>query len=128
MSKMIEELILNLKELNRLGHLASTKLSEEGEQDKKDGDLLMYQAFWNKVIEQSEDRTNKIIQLSKDFPENKIEMSHPLGFYRSLPFYIAECSPTWSAYYQDIRQRMKKIHCLLIDIDTKYHLGQHADD
>ena len=128
MSELIKELIKQLQEFNRLGNLAPEKLSALGEKDKKHDNLESYQAFWDKVVKESEEHTKAIESLEANFPENKLKMSQQLAFYRSLPLYIAECSPTWSAYCQDIRQRMKKIHCLLIDIDTKYYLGQHADD
>ena len=43
-----------------------------------------------------------------------------LGFFRQLPRQMDSYSGYWSACYQNIRECMKKIHCLLIDIDEKY--------
>ena len=128
MDKFITQLIEELNKLNRLGRLAPEKLSAIGEKNKASGSLPLYQEFWSKVVSESEKRTQEIESLQSNFPDNKLKMSQQLAFYRSLSRYVSECTPSWSAYYQDIDACMDNIYDLLVDIDKKYHLGQHADD
>lgn len=128
MKELLEAFLAHVKEFNRIGKLAETQLSETGEQDEKSGNLEMYQDFWRNIVKQSENRMHRIESLLSGFPVNKVQVSQPLAFYRSLSRYIAESPPVWSAYYSDIRNCMGNIHDLLIDIDTQYKLGQHKND
>jgi len=126
MSELIEQLIHTLEQFNDLGKKAESKLSETGEQDKKDGDLPVYIDFWRKVVSESKDRTQKIKGLLPEFPGNKEQMDQPLAFYRSLARYVAESPPVWSACYPQIQKLKSQIAIQLDKIDEKYKLGAEA--
>jgi hypothetical protein len=58
--------------------------------------------------------------------QNKTEIDKYLYTFRGLSRYMDERSNLhWSAYHPQIDKCLDDIHDLLIDIDTKYHLGQH---
>ena len=132
MSELFDQLLIEIQKLLEVGQSAfSSPLSELGEREQTAGGLEAWQNSWKRYLEAIENHYRQLqqaISTTDQYNQNSL-INQQLAYFRQLPRMLAEGGdPEWSAYYQDIRQHMKKIHCLLIDIDTKYHLGQHADD
>ena len=112
-----------------LAKLANTKISSSGLKSQKIGRLDGYINFWNKVIsDTTQDQTKLTQALTLGIYKNKQGIDDSLEAFRQLPRYVSECSPTWSAYYDDIDKSLTELCKTRREIDRKYKLGQHKDD
>ena len=128
MDKLFTELLLQIDQLNILFEKAPSSISESGV--KKDKPTEHDLERWQELVETVKGKTDLLkSELSDGIDEkNKKVVNLRLGFFRQLPRQMDYYPVYWSAYYQDIDVCMDNIYDLLVDIDTKYHLGQHADD
>ena len=125
MDILIEHLTGQLRELVRLFKLAPTAVSELSKKQNKPTDRELKR--WSEFAHTTENKAEHLMIALQDgiTEQNKKTIDIELGYFRSLARQMDYVSVHWSAYYSKIRSEMKVMHACLIDIDRKYHLGQH---
>lgn len=128
MDPLFQKLFSEITNFIVLAKKAPEKLSEIGYQDEREGNFNRYFGFWRELVERTEKASQKLQLVLDQQQINHTALDHALTYFRQLPRYAGEGPCVWSAYYPELNKIMGDIHCSLIDIDTKYHLGQHRFD
>ena len=127
MDNLFKELMKSIKQFIALGYKAPNQLTESAiekhrprEEEKK---------RWLELIRQTDDISKRLqVEMDLGVDENRESIDACLGVFRQLPRQLDYYPYHWSAYYDEIRAEMRKIHIALLHIDRKYKLGQHRED
>lgn len=127
MDKLFIDLFKTIDAFLRLAKLAPTKISTDGLASNMP--TPKQRQDWYELIKGRELAYTQLKIFSGNVESNKLEVDRALAAFRDLPNCLEErwdCD--WSAYCDDIMANLGERHDLLIDIDTKYKLGQHRND
>ena len=124
MDKLFEELFDAISAFTNLWRKVPTRISEYGIKHN----LPKKEALqnWNALADEldfDKDAIRKYVLQGID--SNRYEINTNLDSFRYLSKRLDNINFYWSTYYNDIDKTLDDIHCLLIDIDRKYKLGQH---
>lgn len=119
---LFHKLLASVQEFLRLVKEAPGKRSSYGKAhgEPTSDDL----AVWQQFIEYHENAYHHLMKLLESGLEaNREAIDTELDAFRSLSRYFSEVACHWSAYYEEIREKMIGISRALYAIDVKYKLG-----